>query len=87
MTSRMQIRTRISTRKSKRYVLLSPEEHWAKALKGAIRHFESADRHSKSAEWYSWMLIAFSYSGVFWTHFLGFLEPSLALRCVFNSYS
>ena len=25
--------------------------------------------------------------GAFWTHFLGFLEPSLALRHVFNPYS
>ena len=66
---------------------MSPEEHWATALKGAIRHFESADRHSKSAEWYSWVLIALSWSGVFWTHFLGFLEPIIALRHVFNPYS
>ena len=25
--------------------------------------------------------------GVFWTHFLGFLEPGLALRHIFNLYS
>ena len=54
---------------------------------GAIRHFESVDRHSKSAEWYSWMSITLSCSGVFWTHSLGFLELSLALRHVFNPYS
>ena len=54
---------------------------------GAIRHFESVDRHSKSAEWYSWMSITLSCSGVFWTHSLGFLELSLALRRVFNPYS
>ena len=67
--------------------LLSPKESWSLALKGALRHFENADRHSKSVEWYSWVLIALSCSGAFWTHFLGFLESSLALRCVFNPYS
>ena len=66
---------------------MSPEEHWAKALKGAIRHFESADRHSKSAEWYSWMPIALLCSRAFQTPFLGFLELGLALKCVFNPYS
>ena len=67
--------------------LSAPEESWAKAQKSAIRHFESADQHSKSARWYSWVLIALSWSGVFWTHFLGFLEPIIALRHVSNPYS
>ena len=67
--------------------LLSPKESWSLALKGALRHFENADRHSKSVEWYSWVLIALSCSGAFWTHFLGFLEPGLALRRVSNPYS
>ena len=75
-------------RKSRKgYALSSTEERRARALKVAIWHFESVDRHSKSAEWYSWMLIALSCSSVFWTHFLGFLEPGLALRRVFNPYS
>ena len=43
--------------------------------------------HSKSVEWHSWMPIALSCLGVFWTHFLGFLESGLALRRVFNPYS
>ena len=68
-------------------VLLSLDDHRAKALIGAIRHFESADRHSKIAEWHLWMPIALSCSGAFWTPFLGFLEPRLALRRVFNLYS
>ena len=33
------------------------------------------------------MPITLSCSGAFWTHFLGFLEPGLALGRVFNSYS
>ena len=75
-------------RKSRKGCALSaPEENWALALKGAIWHFQSADWHSKSAEWYSWVLIALSCLGAFWTHFLGFLEPVLALRHVFNPYS
>ena len=59
---------------------MGPEENWTKTQKSAIWH-------SKSAEWYSWVLIALSCSGAFWTHFLGFLEPVLALRRVFNLYS
>ena len=61
-------------------VLSSPEKRRAKALIGAIRH-------SKSAEWYFWIRNTFSCSGAFWTPFLGFLEPGLALRRVFNQYS
>ena len=60
--------------------LSSPEESWALALKGAIRNFESV-------EWYSWVLISLLCSSAFWTHFLGFLEPGLTLRCVVNPYS
>ena len=52
--------------------LSTAEENWAKSQKNAIRY-------SKSAEWYSWVLIALSCSGAFWTHFLGFLEPVLDL--------
>ena len=68
-------------------VLSTPEVSWAKAQKGAIRHFESADWHSKSVEWYFWTPNVLSCSGAFWTPLLGFLEPGLALRRVFNSYS
>ena len=70
-----------------RCALSALEVSWAKAQKGAIRHFESADRHSKSAKWYSWMIIALSCSSAFWTSFLGFLEPGLTLRRVFKLYS
>ena len=66
---------------------MAPEVSWAKAQKGAIRHFESADWHSKSAEWYFWTPNVLSCSGAFWTPLLGFLEPGLALRRVFNPYS
>ena len=48
---------------------------------------KSTIQHFWSAEWYSWVLIALSCFGVFWTPFLGFLEPDLALRRVFNPYS
>ena len=79
---------RVFLRKSwKGCALLAPEESWANAQKGAIWHFESADWHSKSAEWYFWTRNALSWSITFWTHFLGFLESGLALRCVLNSYS
>ena len=79
---------RVFPRKSRKGCALSSlEKRWAKALKGAIQHFESADRHSKSAEWYSWMLITLSCSSVFWTPFLGFLKSGLALKRVFNPYS
>ena len=75
-------------RKSRKACALSSlKERWAKALKGTICHFESAVRHSKSAKWYSWMPVTLSCSGAFWTHFLGFLEPGLILRRVFNPYS
>ena len=65
----------------------APEESWAKAQKDAIQHFESVDWHSKSAEWYFWTPNTLLCSSVFWTLFLGFLEPGLALRRVFNPYS
>ena len=68
-------------------VLSAPEENWAKAQKGSIRHFESADWHSKSVEWYFWTSNALSCSSAFWIPFLGFLEPGLALRRVSNPYS
>ena len=71
----------------KECALLVPKKSWAKAQKSAIRHFESTDRHSKSAKWYFWTPNALSCSGAFWTPFLGFLEPSLTLRRVFNPYS
>ena len=79
---------RVFLRKSRKGCALSaPEKSWAKAQKGAIRHFESANQHSKSAEWYFWTRNALSWSVTFWTPFLGFLESSLALRRVFNPYS
>ena len=68
-------------------VLSAPEENWAKAQKGSIRHFESADWHSKSVEWYFWTSNTLSCSSAFWIPFLGFLEPGLALRRVSNPYS
>ena len=68
-------------------VLSSPKDRWAKALIGAIQHFKSSDQHPKSVEWHSWMSITLSCSGAFWTPFLGFLEPGLVLRRVFNPYS
>ena len=79
---------RIRTCQNRKGCALSAlEENWAKAQKGAIRHFESANRHSKSAEWYFWTPNVLSCSGAFWTPLLGFLEPGLALRRVFNLYS
>ena len=79
---------RIRTRQNRKGCALSAlEENWAKAQKGAIRHFESANRHSKSAEWYFWTPNTLSCSGAFWTLFLGFLKSSLTLRHVFNLYS
>ena len=33
--------------------------------KSTIWHFWSADRHFKSAKWYSWVLTALLYLGVF----------------------
>ena len=83
----MRIRTHFSAKKSKRCALLAPEESWAKAQKGAIRHFESAVWHSKSAKWYFWTPNALSCSNAFWTPFLVFLELGLALRLIFNPYS
>ena len=98
--SRVQIGTRLFAKKLKRMCLIGtwrelsqcpkrcqPEESWANAQKGAIWHFERADRHSKSAEWYFWTRNALSWSITFWTPFLGFLDSGLALRCVLNSYS
>ena len=79
---------RIRTRQNRKGCALSAlEENWAKAQKGAIRHFESANRHSKSAEWYFWTSNTLSCSSAFWTLFLGFLKSSLTLRRVFNLYS
>ena len=68
-------------------VLSALQENWALALKGAIWHFESIDRHSNNAEWYFWTPKVLSCLCVFWTPFLGFLEPGLTLRRVFNPYS
>ena len=84
---RIQTGTHPSTKSLKRCVLSSLKDRRAKALIGAIRHFESGDWHSKSAEWHSWMPIALSCLGAFWTPFLGFLKPRLGLRRVFNPYS
>ena len=59
----MRILTHPSAKRSKRVTLSSLERSWAKAQKGAIRH-------SKSAEWYSWILDVLPCSGAFWTLFL-----------------
>ena len=76
----MRIRTCPSTKKSKRVCLINTQRELGQSPKGAIRH-------SKSVEWYSWVVIVLSCSGAFWIHFLGFLELVLALRRVFNRYS
>ena len=74
----MRIEMCFSTKMSNRMCLIITQKE--SGQKGAIWHFESA-------EWYSWVLIALSCLGAFWTPFLGFLEPGLALGHVFNSNS
>ena len=84
----MRIGTRLFAKNNRKGCALSTsKQNKAKAQKSAIRHFQSVDWHSKSAEWYSWVLISLSCLGAFWTPFLGFLELDLALRRVFNPYS
>ena len=67
---------RPSAKKSKMMCFNVTRRSSGQTLMCAIQHFESA-------EWHFWMSITLLCSGAFWTPFLGFLEPGLALRRVF----
>ena len=53
----------------------------------ASQHLGSANRHSKSAEWLSWVPAPHLSFGLIWTTFLRIFKSRIVPRRVFNPYS
>ena len=61
---------------------------WASQhLGSADRHFSCANRHSKSAEWLSWVPAPRLSFGLIWTTFLRIFKSRIVRRRVFNLHS